>query len=374
MRDGDGFGQGPPWNLQGRRNFLRQMTALGLGLAVGLPGTATAAPALSYYTWAGYEIPDLHQPYIRKHGGSPEVSFFGDEEEALGKVRSGFLPSIAHPCSSSVARWRDADVVDAIDVSRLANWPDVIEDLKRIPGTTAGDETIWIPFDWGSNSIVYRTDLVDPKYVEENSWAILFDERYANRLAMWASIDGAVAMAATMLGIKDTGNVTDEEFAGIKALLVRQKPLLRFYWDSDTVAEEALASGEVVASYLWSGSASRLKQNGVPVDYMLRPKEGIVSFLCGLVSIKGGEGDEQAKYDFIDAMISPETGKYLVEQYGYGHSNRKTYELVSEDALAAQGLTRDVGAYIAKTNFFQYWPPEVRDRYIRMFDEVKASL
>lgn len=371
---GDKLHQGMAGGGLPRRDFLRRMSALGLGLAAGLPRGASAAPALSYYSWAGYEIPELHQPYIRKYGGSPEITFFGDEEEALGKVRGGFLPALAHPCSSSIARWRDAGVVDRIDVSRLANWPDVLDDLKRIPGTTDGDATIWIPFDWGSNSIVYRTDLVDPKYAEENSWQILFDERYKGRLAMWSSIDGAVAMAATMLGIKDTANVTDDEFARINELLVRQKALLRFYWDSETVAEDALASGEVVATYLWSGSANRLKQNGVPVDYMLRPKEGIVSFCCGLVSVKGGEGDDQAKYDFIDAMLSPESGKYLVEQYGYGHANRRTYELVSEAALAAQGLTRDVGAYIAKTSFFQYWPPEMRDRYIRMFDDVKAAL
>jgi spermidine/putrescine-binding protein len=359
-----------------RRAFNKAMAALGLGLAtqMTLPQSARAAGGVSYFTWAGYEVPELHKSYIQKYGASPEISFFGDEEEGLQKIRAGFLPSLAHPCSSSVARWRDAGVLEAIDVSRLKNWADVLEPLKRIPGTTDGDRTIWIPFDWGSNSIVYRSDLVDPKYTAENSWMLLWDERYKGRLAMWTSVDGAVAMAAAILGIKDTANVTDEQFKSIKDLLVRQKDLLRFYWDSETVAEEALASGEVVASYLWSASAHRLRENGVQVEYMLRPKEGIVSFLCGLVRVKGGGGDEQEVYDFIDDMISPESGTFLVEQYGYGHSNRKAHELVSDEALKAQGLTRDVSGYIATTSFFQSWPPDIRERYIRMFDEVKASL
>lgn len=193
-------------------------------------------------------MPQLHDAYIKKYGAEPDITFFGDEDEALTKIRAGFFPSLAHPCSSSVARWRDAGVLAPIDTARLKNWPDLLPQLTGIAGTNTAAQTIWIPFDWGSNSIVYRTDLVDPKYVKENSWQLLLDERYSGRLAMWSSIDGAIAMAAAILGIKDTAKVTDQQFAAIRDLLTRQKKLTRFYWDSETVAEEALASGEVVAS------------------------------------------------------------------------------------------------------------------------------
>jgi spermidine/putrescine transport system substrate-binding protein len=357
-----------------RRHFNQLAARLGIGIALTplvLRG-ASAEAKMSYYTWAGYEVPQLHEAYTKKYGAEPDITFFGDEDEALTKIRAGFLPSLAHPCSSSTARWRDAGVLGPIDVSRLKNWPDLLPQLTGIPGTNAPDQTIWIPFDWGSNSIVYRTDKVDPKYIEENSWQLLFDDRYAGQIAMWSSIDGAIAMSAAILGIKDTANVTDQQFADIRDLLTRQKKLIRFYWDSETVAEEALASGEVVASYLWSASYERLKKNGVPVGYMLHPKEGLISFACGIVMLKNGKGDDQAKYDFLDAMISPEAGKFLVEDYGYGHSNRKTYDLVSDEVLQAQGLTRDVSSYIATTSFFQSWAPELRSRYIQMFNEIRA--
>jgi spermidine/putrescine-binding protein len=357
-----------------RRHFSRIAARLGVGLALTplVMRVAGAEAMMSYYTWAGYEVPQLHDAYLKKYGAEPEITFFGDEEEALTKIRAGFFPSLAHPCSASVARWRDAGVLAPIDTTRLKNWPDLLPQLTGIAGTNTATRTIWIPFDWGSNSIVYRTDLVDPKYVEENSWQLLLDERYSGRLAMWSSIDGAIAMAAAILGIKDTARVTDPQFAAIRELLTRQKKLTRFYWDSETVAEEALASGEVVASYLWSASYDRLKKNGAPVGYMLRPKEGLISFACGIVMLKNGKGDEQAKYDFIDAMISPESGKFLVEDYGYGHSNQKTYALVSDEVLQAQGLTRDVASYIAGTSFFQSWPPELRSRYIQMFNDIRT--
>lgn len=358
-----------------RREFGARLSAL--GLAAGpislLPSRAAAAPDLSLFTWAGYEIPELHPAYLRAHGASPESSFFGNEEEALQKLRAGFKADLAHPCSSSVLRWHEAGILKPVDVTRLTRWNDLLDPLKSLPGTRAGDEVLWIPFDWGSNSIVYRTDLVDRKYHEENSWELLWDDAYAGRIGMWDSVDGAVAMAAAMLGISDTANVTDAQFEQIRDLLAAQSKLVPFYWDSETTAEASLASGEYVASYLWSASVARLKENGVPVEYMLNPKEGIVSFACGLVMLNDGPGDEDAKYEFIDAMLDPEAGKYLIEAYGYGHSNQKSYDVADPEILRSQGLDGDVGEYMSKTSFFQYWPAEVRQRYIEMWEAVKRS-
>lgn len=358
-----------------RRAFHRHLARLGLAaVAVPiLPWRASAAGDLAYFTWAGYEVPELHLAYVQEHGGSPEISFFADEEEALTKIRGGFAVDVSHPCTSSVSRWFDAGIIQPLDPARLRNWPDLIDVLKTIPGTVHGDAPVFVPTDWGSNSIAYRTDLVDPAYAAEESWGLLFDERYKGRLAMWESVDGAVAMAAAMLGIEDTDKVTEEQFESIRDLLARQKELLRFYWSSETEAETALAQGEIVACYLWSAPVLRLQEAGVPVAYMARPKEGVVSFCCGLVLMKDAPGDGEAAYDFINAWTDPEAGKFLVEQYGYGHSNRRTYELIDDAVLAAQGLTRDVSSYLASSSFFQSWSPAMRERYVRMYEEIRSG-
>jgi len=358
-----------------RRTFNRALAGLGLGMAtLPLAGRAAQAAApVAYMTWAGYELPEFHQAFIAKYGTSPDVTFYAEEEEALTKLRAGFLPDVAHPCMSNIAKWRDAGVVEPIDTGRLRNWPDMIEALTAIPGAQAEGRQWIVPIDWGPNGVAMRTDLVDPKYIEDPSWMILWDERYAGRLSMWDSVDGAVAVAAVVLGIKDTNAVGDEDFARIEDLIRRQYKLARFFWGSETDAETAMASGEVVASYLWGGVTNRLIAAGVPIMYAPGPKEGVASFACGLVLVKGGKGDEQAKYDFIDAWTDPESGKYLIEAYGYGHSNAKAYDMVSEEVLTSQGLTRDINAFLAKSSFMQSWSPEVRDRYVKMFEDIKAG-
>lgn len=358
-----------------RRRFHSYLGSLGLAMATVplVPGTARASVDVSYMTWAGYEVPELHQSFIAKYGSSPDVTFFAEEEEGLTKLRSGFTPDIGHPCMSNIAKWRDAGVIKPIDTARLRNWPDLIPALTSIPGAQANGEQWIIPCDWGPNGVAMRTDLVDQAYLDEPSWMILWDERYAGRLSMWDSIDGCAAVAAVVLGIKDTNAVTDEEFAAIEDLIRRQYKLARFFWGSETDAETAMASGEVVASYLWGGVTNRLIAAGVPILYAPGPKEGVASFACGLTLVKDGPGDEQAKYDFIDAWTDAESGKFLIEAYGYGHSNARAYDLVSEEVLASQGLTRDINGFLAKSSFMQSWSPEMRERYVTMFENIKAG-
>ena len=358
-----------------RRAFNRHLASLGL-LPVAIPlasGAALGAGEMTYFTWAGYEIPELHPPYIEKYGGSPEITFFADEEEALQKLRNGFAVDVAHPCNTVVQRWYDAGVIRTMDPSRLLYWDDLIPALRDVPGTSVDGAPIFIANDWGSHSIAYRSDLVDPAYAEEKSWSLLLDESYAGRLGMWDSVDAAIAFAAVILGIRDTTSVTDDQIEQMRDVLLRQKRLLRAYWSVETDGEAMMASGEVAASYFWSGPVFRLQQDGIPVEFMLDPGGGLISWACGLVMSATGQGDEQAAYDFINAWNSPEAGKFLIEVYGYGHANRLTYDVVDPAVLESMGLAGDVSEFLAKATPWQSWPQDVLERYVTMYNEVKLA-
>ena len=108
-----------------RRELHQAMAAAGLA-AVAVPvwaRPARADGAVTFFTWGGYDNPELHKAYVDKYG-PPNYSILG-EEEALQKMRAGFRPDLAHPCTYSIGRWRDSGLFQPIDVSRLANYPDV---------------------------------------------------------------------------------------------------------------------------------------------------------------------------------------------------------------------------------------------------------
>ena len=134
---------------------------------------------MTYFTWSGYDDPGFFPGYVKKHGASPNLPIFADEEEALQKMRAGGVYDVVHPCNSNVGRWFDAGVIQPIDTSRLSNWPDVFDSLKKFEGAQHDGKNYFVPVDWGNTSIIYRSDLVD---IKEESWTLMWDERYAGKL------------------------------------------------------------------------------------------------------------------------------------------------------------------------------------------------
>lgn len=357
-----------------RRDFTRALGAVGLSMAA-LPmiaRPAAAAANLTVFGWAGYDVPELFPSFVEKYGEAPEYPLFGAEEEALQKLRAGFQVDVIHPCSYNCKRWRDAGVLAPIDTGRLTNYADIWPKFQDIPQTKTDGKTWFVPFDCGNSSILYRTDLVDAEDVADPSWGLLFNEKYKGRLSMYNTDTTLIEIAARVLGLPNFNSLSDAELEQVRPMLEKQRDLMRFYWDDATQIEQALASGEIVAAYAWNGSVKALREQGVPVEYMI-PKEGILTWVCGLVLSSNPSGDEQQAYDFIDAMISPEAGEFLIAQQGYGHSNRKSYERVDPKVLADLGFDNAEEKFALATVSDEADEP-YRSKYIALVEQVKAGV
>ena len=360
-----------------RREFTKVLATVGLTTAMVpmLSNNASAAGKINYFSWAGYDDPTFWQNYEKKHGSPPDVTFFASEDEGLAKIRSGFKPSLGHPCSDTFPRWVRAGITEGMDKSRLEHWGNLWPELSNL--TSQYDENgnvLFAPVDWGNSSVAFRTDLA-PEYVDNHSWNILFDPKYSGRLATYNSASGISAVTGLLLGHSaDTiFNPNDDQIAERKAKMAEQHPLIRFYWDDQTTAEQGLASGELVAAYSWNEAPVRLKRAGIPVEYMT-PKEGILFWVCGLTKINDeyGQGDTEAVYDFVNEMQSPEVGQYIYEVWGYGHSNVKAFENADKAILEENNLSSP-GEMMKAGVFLQDLPDEINLKLEAMFEEVKAG-
>ena len=355
-----------------RRQMNTALASVGF-MSVGMvfgPKVAGAAADdhPTVFTWSGYGDEGFFGQYIAEYGELPNFGYWGDEEEAFAKMRAGFQPDITAPCSYKINHWNDAGMLAEIDSSRLSNWGEMIPSLTNVPDTIHDGKRLWICQDWGQTSITYRTDLVD---IEEESWGLLWDKRYAGRLSMIDSLIDGVMVAAIYAGAKDPYNMTPDEVALTKKLLQEQIPLLRFYSNSMTDVEQALASGELVAAATWNSSFLELTNQGLPVRFMV-PKEGAMTWTCGLCLMTDADPAKiDRSYDVIDAYLSPETGKYEIENWGYAHANAKAFDLVSDEDLASRGFTRDPEALLA-SGIFQI-PIGNESELETMFEEVKAG-
>ena len=186
---------------------------------------------------------------------------------------------------------------------------------------------------------------------------------------------GAFAVAGLTLGMspKEVFNPTDDQIAAMKALLAKQNPMVRFYWDAQSDAEQAIASGEVVASYAWNEAKVHLQDQGIPVEY-LNPKEGILCWVCGMAMFNDeyGSGNEDAAYDMINSMLSKESGEYMINEWGYGHANQKSFNETTQAALDNLGLASPDELF-AQGVFFQDIPDDATARLEEAWNEIIAG-
>jgi spermidine/putrescine transport system substrate-binding protein len=356
-----------------RRAFNRSLLALGVTLVTAPLGAlrAMAGPQdhPTFFTWGGFDIPDLFVEYQAKHGELPNFATFGGSEEALVKLRSGFVADVAHPCLSSVPRWVATGLFQPIDTSRLSNWPNVIPGLYDVDFNMTDGKPWLAPFDWGQTSISYRTDLFDLQ--GEESWAMLSDPRHAGRLGMLASGGDAWWCGAIMAGVPFDQIASDEAFTRISAFMRAQRPLIRMYTDDTTSLEQALAAGELVAAMTWNSSAVSLQSQGVPVMFA-RPKEGALTWVCGVMLHKDAPHLDRA-YDLIDSLISVPSGVFNIGSYGYGHSNLKAFEGFDEATLRGLGLAKNPDDILKTGHFMTPQSAEWEARMTSTWEKIKAG-
>ncbi len=357
-----------------RRDFNKMLSAAGVSL-VAMPvaskmAAAAAADQATFFTWGGYDEPAFVPPYVTKHGEPPNFAVFGGSEEGLTKMLAGYVVDVAHPCNQAIPRWIAAGLFQPLDTSRLSNWPDVMPELYNLEGNVVDGKPYMAPVDWGRTSITYRTDLVDLQGQEE-SWGILWDERYKGRLSMLASAGDSWWCGAIYAGVDFKDIASEEGFKKVAAIMRKQRPLIRIYTDDETTLEQALASGELVAAMTWDSSAVKLKGEGVPVTFA-NPKEGALTWVCGVMMHKDAPHPDKA-YDLVDALLSTEAGQWLIGENGYGHSNTKSFELFSDDELTALGLSRNPADILSAGKFQVPQTQEFETAMNKEFEQIKAG-
>lgn len=177
--------------------------------------------------------------------------------------------------------------------------------------------------------------------------------------------------AAIYAGVPFSEIHTKENIEKVASVLRQQLPLVRSYSDDMTTVEQALASGELVAAMTWNASPNKLKSQGIPVAFA-KPKNGALTWVCGASISKDAEHLDKA-HDVIDSLLSPESGRFMIEEYGYGHSNEKSFDLVSEERLAELGLSRNPEEILGAGKYQVPTSAEFVSTIATTFEEIKAG-
>lgn len=339
--------------------------------AVSLAALATAVsaqdPDLLVFDWSGYEEEGFYQEYIDAYGQGPTFSFFGEEEEAFQKLRSGFRADVSHPCPHSVSKWRDAGLIEAWDISLIPNYETVAESFKTDPVFTDAGEVYFIPADNGATALLYNTEEVPAE--DASTLQIFVNPAYEGRTALPDNVDDAFALAYLATGTTDWTNVTQEQFEAAAAWLREANALTRTYWADGAELSQLMASGEVVVAWSWNESYVTLMGEGVPVAFNRNAEEGSSQWFCGYVNLVDGPGSEEKAHAFVNAWLAPSSTEYIVNEWGYGHANTVAMAEIGEETLESVGMGEP------STPVLQQLPLDnaMREQMVEEFERIKAG-
>ena len=341
---------------------------LGTILATLSAGASIAADEeLLVFDWSGYEEEGFFVQYTEKHGTGPTYAFFGEEEEAFQKLRSGFKADVAHPCSQSVDKWFQAGLLEPWDISKVPSYATLSEAYRTDPTFVRDGDVYFIPVDLGMTGIAYNADELSLEDV--SSVQAFVDPKYAGRTSLPDNVDDAYALAFLAIGISDWTSATDADVKAASDWLRKAHANNRAYWADGAELAQLMATGEVLLSWAWNETPVQMVGDGYNIGFQREAAEGSSSWFCGYVNLKDGPGSEDKAHDFIEAFLSADTASYIVNEWGYGHSNTAAMGEFSQEALTVVGLNTVSSPQLEQLPMDN----ALREAMIKEFERIKAG-
>lgn len=328
---------------------------------------------LEVYDWGGYGdgayYPKEERQYLWKQyetatGDTPTFILFEDDDSGYAKVAAGARYDVVHPCAYRFGDWVALDVLQPWDTSLLANFSSLNPTLQSF-GNFDGQQ-YFVVADWGFAAPMYRADTVEP---QEDSWGLLWDDRYEGKISWWDSLNMLV-VAGYYHGVADPWAMTDDELAEMRDFLISKKGLVSFFWGQSYDLFRAFKQEEVWIGYAWPDAWVYAKGAGFDVVYS-EPKEGRTSWYCGFGMFADTQNYHHA-HAYADSWISTKAAEFLLNYYAYGHTNTDVdLAIISEDIVEAFSL--DDPSVLDEPRTHAERPIERRDVYSEYWSEVKAA-
>jgi len=275
---------------------------------------AGARPVLNLFIWSGYLAPDTLKVFEQRLRVRVQCDLYDSTEALLAKLQAGNAGyDVVVPSDYTVQILRKRALLSPIDRARVPNM-DKYLDPQFLNRSFDPDNHFSVPYTWGTTGIGYRKDLVQQPV---DSWQVLWDERYRDRIVMLDDMRENFGAALKLAGHSLNSRIP-EQLGQAKALLEKQKPLLRAYNSSNY--QELLASGDAWLVQGWNGQIVKAAQENANIAYVL-PREGTTLFIDSLC-IPSDAPNQQLAHLFINYLLEPETAAAVMNHTGYVLPNR----------------------------------------------------
>ena len=289
--------------------------------------------------------------FEKKYGIKVNIETFDDMEAMYQKVSSGGVKyDVVLVSDALMPRMIKNNLVQELNKDNIPNISQMDEEYLNLeidPGNKYS-----VPYMFGTVGLIYNKDVVKE---EVDSWDILWDEKYKDKIFMFDTYRDTLGVALKKLGY--SLNSTDpKEIEEAKELLLSQRELVDPIYgvDNGTVM---IPAGESDINMIWSGEGLNLQDENPNLVYVV-PKEGAnfwIDSLCIPTNAKNVEGAEK----FINFVSDKEIALRIADEIGYTTPNKEA-RLEQPESV--------------RNNPNAYMPKEIMDRceiYVDLSKDVK---
>lgn len=288
---------------------------------------------LHLFIWSSYLAPDTLKVFEQRFNARVQCDLYDSNEALLAKLQSGNAGyDIVVPGDYSIQVLRRRNLLAPVDKTQLPNLEKNLDpqflDQSFDPGNRYS-----VPYIWGTTGIGYRKDLIREPV---ESWNILWDPRYRNRIVMLDDMRENFGAALKRMGYSINSR-DPEAVRRAKVLLEEQKPLLQAYNSSNF--QELLVSGDAWLVQGWNGQIVKEALENSNIGYAL-PREGTTLFVDSFC-IPVDAPHKALAHQFINYMLEPETAAAVMNHTGYTVTNRAARAYLKKSLLHHPALFPD---------------------------------
>ncbi|MCI8589651.1 MAG: spermidine/putrescine ABC transporter substrate-binding protein [Clostridiales bacterium] len=268
-----------------------------------------AGTTLNVYNWGEY-IADgtegsynVNEEFYKLTGIRVNYEMFDTNEAMYAIIKAGGVPyDVIVPSDYMIEKMIAEDLLQKIDYSNIPNYKYIPEEYLNLSYDPSNEYTV--PYTGGRVGIIYNTTMVSPEDVLEQSWSLLFNEKYKGKILQFNNPRDAMATAQFYLGM-DVNTTDTAKWDQALDKLKEQKPLLNSYV-MDEIFNKMEAGEAAISSYYAGDFFTMYTENEDLAFYY--PKEGTNKFVDAMCIPKDSKNKEAAEL-YINFLLDPEVCK-----------------------------------------------------------------
>lgn len=330
---------------------------------LGLQGTT-----INVYNWGEYiadgsdGLMDSVKEFERLTGAKVNYTNFESNENMYTKLIGGGVSyDVITPSDYMIERLIDEGLLLKLDYNNIPNFKYIKDSCKSLYYDPNDEYTVC--FNTGRTVLIYNKKLVK---TTPDSWSVLWDEQYKNKVLMFNNSRDAFSIAQSLLG-QDFNTANEQDWVDAAELLAEQKDKVNPVYVMDEVFN-LMESGEYAFATYYAGDYLLMIDNNKDLDYCF-PKEGVNTFydaFCVPACAQNKKGAEA----FINFMQEPVVA-FDNTEYIYYESPNIEVEHNEDSSLYGEDCIYPDPA--PKTQYYKNLPQNILELQNTLWSKIKSG-